>query len=75
MSEVAIHAATERIRYCHYSLRMEQAYVFWVRRLIRFAQLRHPSAMGATLRLMPSSHISEQHICDVDSAVLEIASA
>src|SRR5262249_33029806 len=37
----------ERIGYCHYSLRTEQAYVFWVRRFIRFHELRHPREMGA----------------------------
>lgn len=37
----------ERIRYCHYSLRTEQAYVFWVRRFIRFHRLRHPRSMGS----------------------------
>lgn len=37
----------ERIRYCHYSLRTEQAYVCWVRCFIRFHGLRHPRAMGA----------------------------
>lgn len=37
----------ERIRYCHYSLRTEQAYVFWVRRFIRFHGLRHPRELGA----------------------------
>jgi integron integrase len=31
----------------HYSLRTEQAYVFWVRRFIRFHRLRHPRDMGA----------------------------
>jgi integron integrase len=36
----------ERIRYCHYSLRTEQAYVFWVRRFVRFHQVRHPREMG-----------------------------
>jgi hypothetical protein len=36
----------ERIRYCHYSLHTEQAYVFWVRRFIRFHRLRHPRSMG-----------------------------
>ena len=36
----------ERIRYCHYSLRTEQAYVFWVRRFIRFHGMRHPREMG-----------------------------
>jgi site-specific recombinase XerD len=38
----------ERIRYCHYSLRTEQAYVFWVRRFIRFHGLRHPRDMGGS---------------------------
>src|SRR4030095_340796 len=37
----------ERIRYCHYSLRTEQAYLFWVRRFIRFHRLRHPRSMGS----------------------------
>jgi integron integrase len=37
----------ERIRYMHYSLRTEQAYVFWVRRFIRFHRMRHPRDMGA----------------------------
>ncbi len=37
----------EQIRYLHYSLRTEQAYVFWARRFIRFHHLRHPREMGA----------------------------
>jgi hypothetical protein len=37
----------ERIRYCHYSLRTEQAYLFWVRRFVRFHLPRHRRAMGA----------------------------
>ena len=36
----------ERIRYCHYSLRTEQSYVYWIRFFIRFSGLRHPRAMG-----------------------------
>jgi integron integrase len=36
----------ERIRYCHYSLRTEQAYVFWARQFIRFHGMRHPREMG-----------------------------
>jgi integron integrase len=35
------------IRYKHYSLRTEKAYLFWVRRFIRFHALRHPKTMGA----------------------------
>jgi len=37
----------ERIRYKRYSLRTEKAYLFWVRRYIRFHHLRHPRRMGA----------------------------
>src|SRR5215212_6283090 len=38
----------ERIRYLHYSIRTEQAYVHWVRAFMRFHELkRHPSEMGA----------------------------
>ncbi|MDX9698766.1 MAG: integron integrase [Rhodocyclaceae bacterium] len=37
----------ERIRYKHYSIRTEQAYVHWVRAFIRHHQLRHPREMGA----------------------------
>jgi integron integrase len=36
----------ERIRYDHYSLRTEQAYVYWVRRFVRFSDLRHPRELG-----------------------------
>src|SRR5262249_49168206 len=35
----------ERLRYDHYSVRTEQAYVFWVRRFIRFHELRHPRTL------------------------------
>jgi integron integrase len=37
----------ERIRYKHYSLRTEKAYLFWVQRFIRFNGLKHPRQMGA----------------------------
>lgn len=37
----------ERIRYLHYSLRTEEAYVHWIRAFIRFNSLRHPKDMGA----------------------------
>ena len=36
------------IRYKHYSLRTEQAYVMWIKQFIRFHGLRHPREMGAT---------------------------
>lgn len=36
----------ERVRYLHYSLRTEQAYVHWVRAFVRHHGLRHPKTMG-----------------------------
>jgi integron integrase len=36
----------DRIRYKHYSFRTEKAYLFWVRRFIRFHGLKHPKSMG-----------------------------
>jgi len=36
----------ERIRLLHYSLRTEEAYVYWARAYIRFHALRHPAEMG-----------------------------
>ena len=37
----------ERIRYLHYSIRTEEAYVHWVRAFVRFHGLRHPRELGA----------------------------
>ncbi len=36
----------EQIRYLHYSLRTEEAYVFWVKKFIFFHGKRHPRDMG-----------------------------
>ena len=36
----------DRIRFRHYSIRTEQAYVDWIRRFIRFHGKRHPATMG-----------------------------
>ena len=37
----------EAIRYRHYSLRTEQAYVYWVRAFVCHHGMRHPREMGA----------------------------
>jgi integron integrase len=37
-----------RIRFLHYSLRTEQAYLDWIKRFIRHFGKRHPRDMGAT---------------------------
>ncbi len=34
------------IRLRHYSLRTEEAYIFWIKKYIHFHQLRHPQEMG-----------------------------
>jgi integron integrase len=36
----------QRLRYMHYSLRTEQAYVYWVRSFVRWSGMRHPRNMG-----------------------------
>ena len=41
-----LDALRQQIRYLHYSLRTEDAYVHWVRTFIRFHGLRHPSELG-----------------------------
>ena len=38
----------DRIRFRHYSIRTEQAYVDWIKRFIRFHGKRHPATMGAS---------------------------
>jgi integron integrase len=41
-----LDALRHQIRYLHYSLRTERAYVHWVRAYIHFHQLRHPGELG-----------------------------
>jgi integron integrase len=45
-SQKVLDQLRERIRYLHYSIRTEDAYVHWVRMFIRFHGLRHPSTLG-----------------------------
>jgi len=37
----------QHIRSLHYSLRTEEAYVYWVRSYVRFHHMRHPAELGA----------------------------
>ena len=41
-----LDAVRHQIRYLHYSLRTEEAYVHWVRAFVRFHGLRHPAQMA-----------------------------
>lgn len=41
-----LDAVRQQIRYRHYSLRTEKAYVHWVRAFVRFHDLRHPAEMS-----------------------------
>lgn len=45
-SEKLLDQLRERIRYLHYSMRTEQAYVHWARAFIHFHDRRHPAEMG-----------------------------
>ena len=51
----------ERVRYLHYSLRTEQAYVHWVQAFVRHQGMRHLREMGHSevlfRRSMPSKSI------------------
>ena len=38
----------DKIRFKHYSIRTEQAYLDWIRRFILFHKKRHPAEMGAS---------------------------
>lgn len=46
-SERLLDQVRERVRYLHYSIRTEQAYVHWVRAFVRFHGMRHPGEMAA----------------------------
>lgn len=63
----------QRIRYRHYSVRTEKAYLLWIKAYIRHHGMRHPSQMAAaevesflnhlvnTRRISPSTH--KQALC------------
>ncbi len=50
----------EAIRYKHYSLRTERAYVEWVRRFVRYHGMRHPRELGAEEVRAFLGHLSGQ---------------
>ncbi len=52
-----LHAA---IRTHHYSRRTEKCYAGWVRRFVRFHDLRHPSEMGEVEIEAFLSHLATQ---------------
>ncbi len=41
-----LQVLVQRLRYMHYSLRTEQAYVYWVRSFVCWSGIRHPREMG-----------------------------
>jgi len=48
----------DRIRFRHYSIRTEQAYVQWIRRFILFHGKRHPGDMGASQVVEYLTHLA-----------------
>ena len=47
MGESLLNQLRRALRTRHYSPRTEEAYVQWVRRFVRFAELKHPRELGA----------------------------
>ncbi|RPI48720.1 MAG: integron integrase [Betaproteobacteria bacterium] len=66
----------DRIRYKHYSIRTEHAYVQWVRRFVIFNRYRHPRDMGAAevsqflTHLAVKSHVAAATQNQAKSALL-----
>jgi integron integrase len=53
----------ERIRYFHYSIRTEEAYVHWVKGYVNFHGLRHPRELGVPEVERFLSHLAnERHV-------------
>ena len=53
----------ERVRYFHYSVRTEEAYVFWVKGYVNFHGLRHPRELGVPDIERYLSHLAnERHV-------------
>lgn len=61
----------DRVKSCirdkHYSLRTEEAYVYWIRWYIRFHSLRHPMDMGATEVKAFLSYLTNQRSVSVST--------
>ncbi|MGE5385991.1 MAG: integron integrase [Betaproteobacteria bacterium] len=55
-----IERVREVVRYKHYSIRTEHAYVQWIKRFVAFHGRRHPRAMGAREVRAFLSHLSSQ---------------
>lgn len=61
----------QAIRYRHYSLRTEDAYVHWIKSFVRFHGLRHPREMGAREVTQFLSHLATER--DVAAATQQQA--
>lgn len=58
-----LDALRERLRYMHYSLRTEEAYVYWVRGFMGWAGQRHPRDLGAVeIQAFLSMLANERHV-------------
>lgn len=56
----------DHVRYRHYSLRTEQAYVHWIKRYIFFHARRHPAEMGRDEIVEFLTHLaSDRNVAEV----------
>ena len=62
----------DKIRFNHYSIRTEQAYVDWVRRFVLFHGKRHPVEMAAAGRAdrWRSGSVTSRRYCPQDQRLL-----
>jgi|CXWL01.1.fsa_nt_gi site-specific recombinase XerD len=58
-----LQVVVERLRYLRYSIRTEEAYVYWVRDFVRWAGMRHPRDMGsAEVQAFLTMLAAERHV-------------
>lgn len=62
-SQRLLDQVRERVRYLHYSLRTEEAYLYWIRAFIHFHGKRHPRELGLTHVEAFLAHLAnERHV-------------
>jgi len=64
----------ERLRYRHYSLRTEQAYLHWIKRFVFFHDKRHPLTMGRDEIVAFLTHLAVERQVSVSTQNLALSS-
>lgn len=56
----------DKLRFKHYSLRTEQAYIGWIKRFILFHHKRHPAEMGGAEVTVFLTHLATHVVSPLD---------